>query len=100
MRKYNTNIWEFKTLANLRRLLLGENAVPTLKPPVVPALMIKSGCNAWIAAYVTRADGIVPILSAPERNGSGLVADKTKQCPIADDKANSTTVKINSYKTI
>lgn len=41
----------------------------TLKPPAVPAFMIKSGCNAWIAAYVTREEDIVPTLSTPERNG-------------------------------
>lgn len=47
--------------------------MPTLKPPAVPAFMIKSGSNAWIEAYVTRADDTVPTLSTPERNGSELV---------------------------
>ena len=33
----------------------------------MPALMIKFGCNAWRAAYVTRADDIMPTLSIPWR---------------------------------
>jgi len=37
-----------------------------LKPPAVPALMIKSGLKDWIAAYVTRAEDMVPTLSTPE----------------------------------
>ena len=49
-----------------------DKTVPTLKPPAVPALMIKYGCNARTAAYVARADGIVPILSTPGGNGPGL----------------------------
>lgn len=49
----------------------------TLKPPAVPALMIKSGCNACTAAYVTRADDIVPTLSTPERNRSEPCQMKT-----------------------
>lgn len=37
----------------------------TLNPPAVPALMIRSGCNAWIDAYVTRDAETVPTLSTP-----------------------------------
>uniref|UniRef100_A0A2P2L7E9 Uncharacterized protein MANES_04G078800 n=1 Tax=Rhizophora mucronata TaxID=61149 RepID=A0A2P2L7E9_RHIMU len=36
-----------------------------LKPPAVPALITKSGFRAWMAAYVARAAGTVPILSTP-----------------------------------
>ena len=41
--------------------------MPTLKPPTMPALMIKFGCNAWRATYVTRANDIMPTLSIPWR---------------------------------
>lgn len=39
----------------------------TLKPPAVPAFMIRSGFKAWIEAYVTRDAEIVPTLSTSER---------------------------------
>lgn len=39
----------------------------TLKPPAVPAFMIRSGFKAWIDAYVTRDAEIVPTLSTSER---------------------------------
>ena len=39
---------------------------PTLKPPAVPILMIKSGFSACTAAKVIRADGTVPTLSTPK----------------------------------
>lgn len=39
----------------------------TLKPPAVPALMMRSGLNAWIDEYVTRDAEMVPTLSTPAR---------------------------------
>lgn len=39
----------------------------TLKPPAVPALITRSGLNAWMEAYVTREAETVPTLSTPEK---------------------------------
>ena len=44
----------------------------TLKPPAVPALITRSGLNAWMEAYVTREAETVPTLSTPE-NGHKTV---------------------------
>jgi hypothetical protein len=40
----------------------------TLKPPAVPALITRSGLNAWMEAYVTRDAETVPTLSTPEKD--------------------------------
>lgn len=49
----------------------------TLKPPAVPAFMIRSGFKAWIEAYVTRDAEIVPTLSTSERIRFKLAKNKS-----------------------
>ena len=50
--------------------------IHTLKPPHVPALMIRSGFSAWIDAYVTRDADIVPTQSTPEKKSDNLLKQK------------------------
>lgn len=60
---WNTN--EERNKWRKTRTFGGKQNNLTLKPPAVPALMIRSGCNAWTDAYVSSDEETVPTLSTP-----------------------------------
>ena len=47
----------------------------TLNPPAVPAFMMRSGCSAWIEAYVTRDAETVPTLSTPTQDNDSVTGN-------------------------